>query len=361
MTRDSDTVKIPDPDPRETYWNEEWLRGKYWDEELTQAQIADLADVSRTTIQKWMEKHDIERRTYTSTSDDPEIEGWLRATVSDALSNDERLALRERHEELLSSLNEIKQERRNAIEDLCDDMGLDYDDINDRIDASQEFRETEYSDELNNRTSKVLSRLAEFYSMLLEQKFEDPQSRKKKDQIGLIKSILGDNAEDKAIIEATGASRRYVKDFKAFAEVEINDSKLGRRSYSSEGFQEGEPAVVLQRYQRQQNRMSGSIRNEVLDRDGHECLRCGSNDELQVHHMTPVSSGGSHTKENLATLCADCNNDARLVNMWMSGEIPAYPPGRFDDWVDGELDICGAITNDMTPCENPKGSCPHHS
>lgn len=360
MTEDSEAVKVQNPDPRETYWNEEWLREKYWDKELSQAQIADLAGVGRSTIQRWMDKLDVERRAHTSTSEDPEIEGWLRATVSDGLSNEERLALRDRHEELLSSVHELNRERRTAVESLCEDMGLDYDDIGDRIEARQEFRETEFADKLDERMSRVISRLAEMYSGLLENRFEDPQSRKKKEQIGLIKTTFGDDAKDRSIMEATEASRRYVKDFTAFAEVEIKDSRLGPASYYSEGFEQGEPAVVLQRYQRQQNRMSSSLRNEVLERDDRECLRCGSKKELQVHHITPVSRGGSHRKENLATLCADCNNNARLVNTFYGEEIPVYPLGRFEDWVNGDLNICGAITNDMTPCENPEGSCPHH-
>lgn len=347
-------------DPRETYWNEEWLREKYWDEKLSQAQMADLTGVGRSTIQRWMDKLDVERRARTSTSEDPEIEGWLRATVSDELSNEERLALRVGHNKLTSALYEINAKRKNAVESLCDDLGLDNDDISDRIEARQEFRETELADELEEHTSKAITRLAKEYSDLLENRFGEPQSRKKKERIGLIKTTFGNNANDRAIMEATGASRRYVKDFKAFAEVEIKDSRLGTASYYSESFEEGEPAVVLQRYQRQQNRLSSSLRKEVLIRDGQECLRCSSIEKFQVHHITPVSRGGSHRKENLATLCADCNNDARLVNTMYGEEIPAYPPGKFDEWVKGDLNICGAITNDLTPCENPEGSCPHH-
>jgi len=44
------------------YRNEEWLREKYWEEELSAQEIADLTDVTDQTILVWMRKHDIPRR-----------------------------------------------------------------------------------------------------------------------------------------------------------------------------------------------------------------------------------------------------------------------------------------------------------
>jgi len=44
------------------YRNEEWLRNKYWEEELRQKQIAKLCGIDRKTIQKWMKKLNIPRR-----------------------------------------------------------------------------------------------------------------------------------------------------------------------------------------------------------------------------------------------------------------------------------------------------------
>ncbi|WP_254862266.1 HNH endonuclease [Halovivax gelatinilyticus] len=48
-------------------------------------------------------------------------------------------------------------------------------------------------------------------------------------------------------------------------------------------------------------------RDEVLERDDNTCVSCGSEDELQVHHIIPRSQGGKNETANLATLCADCH------------------------------------------------------
>jgi hypothetical protein len=50
-----------------------------------------------------------------------------------------------------------------------------------------------------------------------------------------------------------------------------------------------------------------TLREAVFERDGHQCVRCGSNDKLQVDHILPQSCGGPHIMENLRTLCRGCN------------------------------------------------------
>lgn len=49
-------------------------------------------------------------------------------------------------------------------------------------------------------------------------------------------------------------------------------------------------------------------RKQVLERDGYECQECGATDTtLHVHHVTPISEGGSHDLSNLETLCESCH------------------------------------------------------
>jgi len=55
-------------------------------------------------------------------------------------------------------------------------------------------------------------------------------------------------------------------------------------------------------------------RSAVLSRDGNKCLQCGYPDgfkrrsrELHVHHRVPVSRGGTHSLDNLVTLCHICH------------------------------------------------------
>lgn len=44
----------------------------------------------------------------------------------------------------------------------------------------------------------------------------------------------------------------------------------------------------------------------VRQRDGC-CQKCGSTVNLQVHHIKPLSRGGSNKRLNLITLCSGCH------------------------------------------------------
>jgi hypothetical protein len=50
-----------------------------------------------------------------------------------------------------------------------------------------------------------------------------------------------------------------------------------------------------------------NIREAVLSRDSHKCGNCGSSDRLHVHHIVPLSKGGSNEIGNLRTLCEGCH------------------------------------------------------
>ncbi|MFI5985099.1 HNH endonuclease [Streptomyces sp. NPDC051555] len=54
-----------------------------------------------------------------------------------------------------------------------------------------------------------------------------------------------------------------------------------------------------------------SVRAVVLNRDGHACQACHSNENLTLDHIYPWSLGGPDTVENLQTLCRSCNSRKR--------------------------------------------------
>jgi hypothetical protein len=50
-----------------------------------------------------------------------------------------------------------------------------------------------------------------------------------------------------------------------------------------------------------------SIRHSVWNRDGGQCVECGSNEKLEFDHIIPLADGGGNTERNLQLLCEPCN------------------------------------------------------
>jgi DNA-directed RNA polymerase subunit RPC12/RpoP len=66
------------------------------------------------------------------------------------------------------------------------------------------------------------------------------------------------------------------------------------------------------------------IRRKVLKRDGYKCTNCGVHTreaELHVHHITPISEGGTHSLPNLTTLCYSCHNNEHSHRIPRAGEF----------------------------------------
>jgi len=53
------------------------------------------------------------------------------------------------------------------------------------------------------------------------------------------------------------------------------------------------------------------LRRKVMERDGHQCVRCGSTEELTVHHKKALKDGGSDSLANLVTLCRKCHTQTK--------------------------------------------------
>lgn len=58
---------------------------------------------------------------------------------------------------------------------------------------------------------------------------------------------------------------------------------------------------------RAREKMTYQLRDAVFKGDGHRCVQCGSNKELTLDHILPVSQGGTNCPSNLQTLCNTCN------------------------------------------------------
>lgn len=87
-------------------------------------------------------------------------------------------------------------------------------------------------------------------------------------------------------------------------------SDLLHHQYLIEEYKQNQSSQEYQRrYER--NRMSDSLRYDILKRDGFRCKLCGrsANDGIKLHvdHIIPVSKGGKTISSNLRTLCSQCN------------------------------------------------------
>lgn len=54
-------------------------------------------------------------------------------------------------------------------------------------------------------------------------------------------------------------------------------------------------------------RISQKVKDLVWNRDGGECVECGSNENLEFDHIIPHSKGGANTYRNIQLLCEPCN------------------------------------------------------
>ncbi|WP_420869110.1 HNH endonuclease [Citrobacter meridianamericanus] len=67
----------------------------------------------------------------------------------------------------------------------------------------------------------------------------------------------------------------------------------------------GEAYAPVVKYPRK--KISPTVRLRIYERDKFRCKHCGTNEDLTIDHIKPVSRGGDHEDENLQTLCRTCN------------------------------------------------------
>ena len=86
--------------------------------------------------------------------------------------------------------------------------------------------------------------------------------------------------------------------------------------------------IVIQRKQ-----IGRDYREHILSRDEGMCVKCGSENDLEVHHIIPYEEEGEFEPANLATLCSDCHFEAHDEE-WGWGDVTYDSCEEFWNWVD---------------------------
>lgn len=58
---------------------------------------------------------------------------------------------------------------------------------------------------------------------------------------------------------------------------------------------------------RKASKPSRGKRGRIFKRDNHQCVYCGSGDNLTIDHAIPITRGGSNDEVNLVASCRTCN------------------------------------------------------
>ena len=88
-----------------------------------------------------------------------------------------------------------------------------------------------------------------------------------------------------------------------------HDCRCGRLYLPGSGLYQFEYWWMVDReISRFRNRLSKRMRDKIKERDDYRCVKCGdSEDSLEVHHIVAFGDFGSHSPENLITLCWNCH------------------------------------------------------
>lgn len=250
------TVESTDYD--RIYHDPEWLREKYVDEDLSSVEMADLVDVTATTIVRWMEKHGIDRDHPIAENvvgsgshpecDLPEREDWLR---------------------------EMYWGEWKTIAEIAEIGGY----------TSPTVRRWMKKHDIERR-GRSASRMST--PELLD---SDKLKRWHHEDRLMLKEIA----------ERLGCSEMTVSMWFDRHDIEVIRPS-GEDHPSWKGGYEGYYGKSWH-----QNR------KKAIERDDGECVICGADDRIEVHHITPFRKFGLENEkeanrlENLLTLCPDCH------------------------------------------------------
>jgi len=231
------------------YQDEDWLRKKYHEEGNSTSEIADLTEVTRSTILRWMDKFDIERRGHGTPQKEGryKIEAWLR---------------------------EQYIERRRSIRDIAEECGV----------SKATPRHWLHKFDIKIRQG----------SEAIETQWEDNEERREK-QAEFMRNLEKPHVK-------RGHHTQETKEKMSEGNSGESNGMFGVTGEENPAWKENTPSHRF--YQRKRWKQA---RQKALERDGYECTKCGSKDDLLVHHIEPLPDGAEFDLENLSTLCISCH------------------------------------------------------
>ena len=63
----------------------------------------------------------------------------------------------------------------------------------------------------------------------------------------------------------------------------------------------------IEGYSTRKFRLSDDAKKVIIEERGGKCTKCSSTDDLSVHHVIPLSHGGTNEAKNLEVLCLNCH------------------------------------------------------
>jgi len=131
-----------------------------------------------------------------------------------------------------------------------------------------------------SRDESVLPEARELYEEFLNRMF--PEETEYQTQIVALLAVFQYDIPASVVADAVGCSTGYARRFEYRSDTGVREKTWSQKQGES--------------------RVGPGLRQRVLNRDDSECVRCGSVDELVVHHIIPARRGGPPLTSNLATL-----------------------------------------------------------
>ena len=167
----------------------------------------------------------------------------------------------------------------------------------------------------NKKLAKQYNKEVRFYQEKIQNEEKDtrlflPESQYKKIENKIFKNKRAPDFMNELIIEIkmfykSPKGRNQYDKTRRYFESEITD--MMKKIRNDIEFNNTKQEQV----KKERSKLSKKLRVLVLNRDGKKCQYCGRTPKdgvkLHVDHIQPISKGGLTVKENLQTLCDECN------------------------------------------------------